>query len=93
MADVWVGKARLKEIRCPVCRMKVDAVTSVSDIAPQPGQIAPQPGDLTACIYCWSIGVWVADGTVRPATPEECEEVPDWVRLEISRRRPNLRTM
>jgi hypothetical protein len=88
MADdaVWVGKARMMEHRCHVCYRVIDAVTSVSNMEPQPGEsILPQPGDLTACVYCWSIGVWEADGSIRTATPEECEDVPDWVRLQIAR--------
>jgi hypothetical protein len=82
---VWVGKARLVEHRCGVCGRKIDAVTGVMNTPPLPGESMLQPGDLTACVYCWSIGVWQEDGTVRTATPEECEDVPDWVRLQIAR--------
>ena len=79
----WMhGRARVPEHCCAVCGKQMDAVEMFTNGRPDEPPL-PKAGDLSVCSYCMAIGIWEADGTVRAATSEECEGVPDWVRHQI----------
>ena len=63
---------------CAVCHHHMDHVVTLGD--PR----MPKPGDLTICAYCLSIGVFLEDGQLRPATSKECEVVPDELRSYLA---------
>lgn len=74
-------EAQMLHHKCPVCGTVNDAVMVVNDLA---SVIMPKPGDLSVCVYCEAIGVFQEDGTVRVATAEECDELPDWLKEKLS---------
>jgi hypothetical protein len=73
----WVSSGRVPEHTCPVCKRKLDAVTSIS-ASPEP--VRPKAGDICLCAYCHTVNVFNEDGSVRIATSEECASLPDWAR-------------
>lgn len=77
-----IVESPIPEHPCPVCGEQNDAVMSDSDDGP------PQPGDLSVCVYCLSVGVFQPNGSVRLATTEECELVPEWLRKEMKKMVP-----
>ena len=51
---------------CPRCGIGIEGQTGFNTMKGM-----PDPGDVMVCVYCSSIGVLNADGTVREADQEE----------------------
>ena len=63
---------RIEATPCPTCGKLLDAATPATD----PGT-RPSPGDISVCIYCGGLGMYIAGSPVgvRALTPQERDEV------------------
>jgi hypothetical protein len=68
--DDEIMTALLPVSTCPVCEYKLDAATSISDVA------LPQENDISICINCTSVLAFRADGTLRKLTSDENSALP-----------------
>jgi len=86
----WTSGSKIEHHhQCPVCGYVMDSVATVYvDGMGEPAQ--PKAGDLSICVGCWSIGVYEDNNTLRVASSEECEQVPDWVRARIAMRESEM---
>jgi Zn ribbon nucleic-acid-binding protein len=71
---------------CAVCGYQMNSVAKAVDSDPEVEvPELPKEGDLSVCVRCLSIGVFQSDGSLRAATSEECQSVPDWMREQIGK--------
>lgn len=59
----------IKQTRCPICGKKLECATNFF------GENAPKPGDATICIRCGHAAIFDDELGLRPATPEEQEQI------------------
>ncbi len=67
---------RVPVTRCAGCDAPCDAATVADSTHPLPVE-----GDLSICAYCGAVGIYRADQTIRPITPQE------WARMDPGQRR------
>lgn len=72
---------KVHEHFCAVCGYRMDSVLT---IRVNGEYILPKPGDLSVCASCLAIGVFKKDLSLRVATNEECDKLPDWMKLHIA---------
>jgi hypothetical protein len=76
---------RVEEQPCPVCGKLLNMAVSVAlEIR------APKTGDISICVYCETINVFQADGSLREADVEECQSALRFLQLLKKRRESAL---
>jgi len=81
--EVWIRSGRARPHECPACHTVCDAITVVG---PAGTAVTPEVGDRSLCAYCGSVNIFLFDGRLRLATPEECEQLPEWAKHWMARR-------
>lgn len=76
------GTTFFPERTCPVCQMKLDAASHMTD-----RHAVPSEGDITICIGCASFLVFGPEFSLREMSVLEVGMLPDELRIELQRMR------
>jgi len=79
MTDLRVDTTHHAPHHCPSCRHVLDASTGVG----REGPVVPAPGDVTLCAYCRTWLVYTDGLGLRPAEPDEVEQVDPTLRALV----------
>jgi hypothetical protein len=82
MGDLYVSQTMVPEHRCPGCHILTNAVMALTTVE-HSEPVIPHPGQLSICTCCNSVNVFQPDGSLRFATNEECETLPEWAKTQI----------
>lgn len=84
---MWISMSQMKPHQCPSCKTVLNGVSAASVEEPD-DPILPKPGDVTICMCCLAVCVFMEDYRLRLANTEEAEYLPDWAREGIAARFP-----
>jgi hypothetical protein len=79
--ELWIKAVEFSGSDCAICGQRLDHTMAVKGgKKPSEEPIKPKPGDLTVCAHCLGVNAFLPDLSLRIATSQECERLPDWVR-------------